>query len=232
MTETNGVIGPRDGVQRPGWMGRVMPGFEARVVDEHDVEVPDGHAGRARRARRRALGLRRPATGGLPEATAAAWRNGWFHTGDRVVARRGRLVPRSSTGSKDAIRRRGENISSWEVEQVLLRHPAVARPRPSSRCPPSSARTTSWRSSSSATGETLDPAELVRFCEPLLASFAIPRYVELVDALPLTENGKVRKVELRERGIGPATWDREAAGVELPRAPRASDLQVDAHAAR
>jgi crotonobetaine/carnitine-CoA ligase len=66
-------------------------------------------------------------------------------------------------------------------------------------------------------GAEPDPVGLVRHCEPRLAYFAIPRFVDFVDALPLTENGKVRKYALRERGVGPQTWDREAAGVSLRR---------------
>jgi crotonobetaine/carnitine-CoA ligase len=54
------------------------------------------------------------------------------------------------------------------------------------------------------------PEEMVAHCQPRLAYFAIPRYVEFVDALPLTENGKVRKQVLRERGVTPGTWDAEA----------------------
>jgi crotonobetaine/carnitine-CoA ligase len=68
-----------------------------------------------------------------------------------------------------------------------------------------------------AEGAEVEPEELVRHCEPRLAYFAIPRYIELVDALPLTENGKVRKAALRERGVGERTWDREAAGLRLSR---------------
>jgi crotonobetaine/carnitine-CoA ligase len=64
-----------------------------------------------------------------------------------------------------------------------------------------------------AAGEALEPAGLVAFCEGRLARFAIPRYVEVVAELPLTENGKVRKEPLRARGVGAATWDREAAAV-------------------
>ena len=64
---------------------------------------------------------------------------------------------------------------------------------------------------------SLDPRELVEHCVPRLAYFAIPRYIEFVTALPLTENGKVRKAVLRERGITPGMWDREAAGVRLKR---------------
>ena len=117
MTETNAVIGARDGVQRPGTMGRAMPGYEVKIVDEDDEEVPDGTAGELVMRADEAFAF---ATGywGMPEQTIASWRNLWFHSGDRAV--------RDPDGSfrfldrlKDAIRRRGENISAWEVEQVL-----------------------------------------------------------------------------------------------------------------
>ena len=214
MTETNAVIGPRDGQQRPGWMGRVMPGFDVRVVDEHDLDVAPGTPGE--------LVMRSDdpfafATGywRLPEATAAASRNLWFHSGDRVVRDEDgymRFVDRL----KDVIRRRGENISGWEVEQALLRHgdiEAVAViPVPSELGEDEVMACLVPR-----TGTVVDPVELIRFCEPLLAYFAIPRYLDFLEELPLTENGKVRKVLLRERGITASAWDREAAGVELRR---------------
>lgn len=214
MTETNAVIGPRDGEQRPGWMGRVMPGFEARVVDEHDREVPVGTPGelvmRSDEPFAFATGYWRQ-----PEETAAASRNLWFHSGDRVVQDEDGYL-RFLDRIKDAIRRRGENISGWEVEQVLLRHETVAAaaviPVPSELGEDEVMACLVPRD-----GATIDPVELVRFCESRLAYFAIPRYVDVVDELPLTENGKVRKVLLRERGVTGATWDREAAGVELRR---------------
>ncbi len=216
MTETNAVIGPFDGEQRPGWMGRAMPGFDARVVDEHDVEVPDGTSGelvlRADEPYAFATGYWR-----MPEETVHAWRNLWFHSGDRVI-RDASGYYRFLDRLKDAIRRRGENISSWEVEEVLLRHPSVAAaavvPVPSEL-----GEDEVMAFLVPQPGKALDPVELVHFCEPLLAYFAIPRFVEVVDELPLTENGKVRKVVLRERGVTEGAWDREAAGVELDRRP-------------
>jgi carnitine-CoA ligase len=214
MTETNAVIGARDGEQRPGTMGRVMPGYEAKIVDEDDNDVPDGTAGE--------LVLRTDlpfafATGywRLPELTVESWRNLWFHSGDRAV--------RDPDGSfrfldrmKDAIRRRGENISAWEVEQVIQSHPQVASaavvPVPSELGEDEVLACVVLRE-----GASLDPADLIRHCEPRLAYFAIPRYIELLDALPLTENGKVLKFVLRERGLTDAAWDREAAGYTLQR---------------
>ena len=200
-----------------------MPGFEARVVDEDDVDVPDGTAGellvRADEPFAFATGYWQ-----LPDATAASWADGWFRTGDRVVRGDDGFL-RFLDRAKDAIRRRGENISSWEVEQVLLGHPAVATaavvPVPSELGEDDVMTFVVPRG-----GASVDPAELVAYCEPLLARFAIPRYVEVVDALPLTENGKVRKVELRTRGVGPATWDRERGGraADAAREPTAVEL--------
>jgi crotonobetaine/carnitine-CoA ligase len=215
-TETNFAIGAQPHRQRPGWMGRPREGFEARVVDGDDGEVADGTPGELvlRAAQPHAF-----ASGyfGNPEATVEAWRNLWFHTGDQVV-RDADGWYRFCDRMKDAIRRRGENISSFEVEQALLDHPAVevaavfAVPSPLGEDEVMAAVIV-------AAGAELDELELIRFCEPRLARFAIPRYVELVDVLPLTDNGKVRKAALRERGVTAATWDREAAGYELRRAP-------------
>ena len=214
MTETNAAIGPRDGLQKPGWMGRCMPGFEARVVNEDDEEVSPGTPGelvlRADRPFAFATGYWR-----MPEATVQAWRNLWFHSGDRVVRDEDGFF-RFLDRLHDAIRRRGENVSAWEVEQVLLRHPDVAAaaviPVPSELGEDEVMACVVPRA-----GAALDPVELVRFCEPLLAYFAIPRYVDVVPELPLTENGKVRKFVLRERGVSETTWDRERAGIELRR---------------
>ena len=105
-------------------MGWLRPGFDARVADEHDVELPDGEAGELLLRADEPFAF---ASGyfGMPDKTVEAWRNLWFHTGDRVV-READGAFRFIDRIKDAIRRRGENISSYEVEQVLLSHPAVA----------------------------------------------------------------------------------------------------------
>ncbi|MBM3679440.1 MAG: AMP-binding protein, partial [Actinobacteria bacterium] len=188
MTETNAVIGALDGKQRPGTMGYAMPGYEIRVVDENDEVVPDGTPGelvmRADEPYAFASGYWR-----MPEQTVESWRNLWFHSGDRAV--------REEDGSfrfldrmKDAIRRRGENISAWEVEQVLQSHPDVAAaaaiPVPSELAEDEVMAVVVPRE-----GAVLDYEELIRHCEPRLAYFAVPRYLEVAEALPLTPNGKV-----------------------------------------
>ena len=207
-TETNFVLGCTLPGQRAGAMGQVANGFEARVVDEVDNELPDGVPGEL------VLRADEPfafATGyfGMPEKTVEAWRNLWFHTGDRVV--RGddgyfRFIDRM----KDAIRRRGENVSSFEVEQVLLSHPDVAE---AAAFPVRSelAEDEVMAAIVLRDGSALTPVLLANYCKGRMPAFAIPRFIEFVDALPMTENGKVQKFRLRERGVTAATWDRESA---------------------
>jgi carnitine-CoA ligase len=213
-TETNAVIASPPEEQRPGTMGRLAPDFEARVVDDEDNDVPDGTPGELVLRHREPYAF---ASGyfGMPEQTVEAWRNLWLHTGDRVV-RDADGYYRFLDRTKDAIRRRGENISSWEVEQVLQSHPDVAAaavvPVPSALGDDEVMAFVVRRQ-----GAALDPVELVLHCEPRLAYFAVPRYLEFVDELPLTESGKVQKFALRERGVGSTTWDREAAGYVLER---------------
>jgi crotonobetaine/carnitine-CoA ligase len=213
-TETNCIMGAPLAEQRPGFMGRVLEGFSARVVDAQDNELPDGEAGEL------ILRADEPfafATGyfGMPEKTVEAWRNLWFHTGDRVV-REGDGFFRFMDRMKDAIRRRGENISSYEVEQVLVRHPQVENaavfPVRSELAEDEVMAAVVLRS-----GEKLAYEALLDYCQPRMPYFAVPRYLDYVDALPMTENGKVTKYKLRERGITATTWDREKAGYKVSR---------------
>ena len=212
-TETNFVIG-LDAEQRPGSMGRIGPGFEACVADEDDNPLPPGQPGEL------LLRARDPyafATGyfGMPDKTVEAWRNLWFHTGDRVVCDADGYYSFMDR-LKDAIRRRGENISSYEVEQVLLSHPAIAvaavYPVKSEMAEDEVMTAIVLRE-----GASLDAVALMQFCEPRMAYFAVPRFVEFMAQLPATENGKIQKFKLRERGTSEHTWDREAAGYQLKR---------------
>ena len=206
-TESNFVIAAEDRDIPPGAMGRLCPGFDARVVDEDDNEVTAGEQGelvlRASEPFAFAAGYH-----GLEAKSVEAWRNLWLHTGDRVT-RDTDGVFRFVDRLKDAIRRRGENISSYEVEQALLSHPGVEA------CAVFPVRSELAEDEVMATivpkpGVSLSEADLVRHCEPLLPRFAVPRFVELAADLPRTENGKVRKIALRDKGVGAATWDREA----------------------
>ncbi|MGD8350670.1 MAG: AMP-binding protein [Gammaproteobacteria bacterium] len=188
--------------------------YEVRIVDEYDREVADGVPGEA---------LVRPKVPWImsngywqhPEWTEKAWRNLWHHTGDMLM--------RDADGNlyfvdrvKDAIRRRGENISSMEVENEINSHPAVLE------CAviPVSAEETEEEVMAvlvARDGDRVDPEELIRYLEPRMAYFMIPRYIEIVDALPKTATGKIQKFELRQAGVSERTWDRVAAGVKLER---------------
>jgi carnitine-CoA ligase len=189
-----------------GW-----PGWEVRLVDDKDYEVAIGEVGelivRTEVPWTLAVGYL-----GMPEQTAQAWRNGWFHTGDafrRDADGRFFFVDRI----KDSIRRRGENVSSFEVEAEVNAHvdvaesAAIAVPSPEGEdeikvfvVP--------------VAGRTVDPADLLRFLIPRMTRYMIPRYVEVVDSLPKTPTLRVKKAELRERSTG--GWDRVLAGIELP----------------
>jgi crotonobetaine/carnitine-CoA ligase len=193
-TETNFVIASPADSPRKGLMGWVRPGFDASVAEDGELML-------------RAHDRLRFASGyfGMPEKTAEAWRDGWFHTGDRVVREADgafRFVDRI----KEAIRRRGENISSWEVEQVLLQHPAVAG---AAVYPVASELGEDEVMAALVLKEKAEPAAVCAWCETRLPRFAIPRYIDVLPELPRTENGKVQKYKLRDRGVTAATWDRQ-----------------------
>ncbi|MGP4043842.1 AMP-binding protein [Streptomyces sp. 2A115] len=202
-TETNLVIGSTPASQRPGRIGTLRDGFSARVVDEHLTPVPDGRPGELVVRSHHAFAF---STGylGDPEEPPDSWRR----TGDRVIREPDgwfRFVDRV----KDVIRRRGENISSREVESAIRSHPAVAD---AAAFPVASelAEDEVMVAVVPRPGRALDPYDLVLHCEHELPAFAVPRYIETVEELPLTETGKIRKAILRERGVTTRTWDRAA----------------------
>ena len=214
MTEVSSPLMTDMNAPPDGSCGWPRTGMHCRLVDANDIAVPHGSIGELI-VRSDTPWSMNAGYDGLPEATARAWRNGWFHTGD--------LFRQDDAGKyyfvdrlKDTIRRRGENISSFEVENAIRQHPgvdevvvvgvqnevaeqdvlAVIKPKP---------------------GHALDPASLIAFLEPRLAYFMIPRYVRQVDAIPKTETNKARKVVFRDEGITADTWDRERAGIHLRR---------------
>jgi crotonobetaine/carnitine-CoA ligase len=187
------------------------------VVDERDNELPAGAAGE--------LILRHDEPWVLmsgylddPAATAAAWRNGWFHTGDQMTRdREGNFV--FVDRQSDVIRRRGENISSFEVEAAITSFPAVVQAA-AVGVPAAEGEDDLLAFVVIDAGREPPPArELLEYLIGRLPHFMVPRYIEFVGELPRTPTDKVRKAELRRRGIGPGTWDREAAGIVV-RAPR------------
>ena len=214
MTEINVPIVSAPNPRKLGTCGRLREGVEARIVDENDCEVEPGTVGE--------LVLRTTAPWELnsgyfkdPEATVRAWRNGWFHTGDGFrVDEEGDwfFVDRM----KDAIRRRGENISSFEVEVEILAHPDV-RECAVVAVPNETAEDDVLAIVAPVPGRSIEPAELLAFLQPRLAHFMLPRYVRTLAELPRTPTQKVEKHVLRAAGLTPDTWDREKAGLRITR---------------
>lgn len=213
MSEVSVPILTAPGEPKAGICGRPRPGVQARVVDAHDVEVPRGQAGE--------LVLRSDVPWSLtsgyhkdPAATAAAWRNGWFHTGDAFrIDADGDYV--FIDRLKDSIRRRGENISSYEVEAEALAHPAVADCA-AVAVPSEMGDDEVLLAVEAKPGASVVEAELFEFLRPRLPHFMLPRYIRLLPSLPRTLTQKVQKAVLREAGVTDA-WDREAAGIRVTR---------------
>jgi crotonobetaine/carnitine-CoA ligase len=185
------------------------PWTEVRVVDENEEPLGPGEVGElvVRTAEPWALNA---GYYKLPEATAEAWRNGWFHTGDAFRYDDDGwfyLVDRM----KDAIRRRGENISSFEVESLVSPHPSVIEC--AAVAAPAELGEDEVRIVLMVDDPArFDPAELLAWLEPRMPHYMLPRYVDVVDDLPRNATtGRIRKHELRASGIGPGTWDREAS---------------------
>jgi crotonobetaine/carnitine-CoA ligase len=188
--------------------------YEVRLVDANDEEVPPGVPGEAV-VRAKEPWILMAGYWRHDDWTARAWRNLWYHTGDMLMrdeAGNFYFVDRT----KDAIRRRGENISSMEVEFEINAHPDVLE---SAVIPIDSAETEQEVMAVIVprSGRRIDPEALIRFLEPRMAYFMVPRYVDLVEALPKTPTGKIQKYELRDADVTPSTWDRVAAGVKLKR---------------
>jgi crotonobetaine/carnitine-CoA ligase len=196
----------------PGTSGRPNPNFDVRVVDSAGEPVPDGSVGEiACRPR-------------YPHVMSEGYVNGeggvdphseWFRTGDLGVLDSDQNLTYVDR-VKDSLRRRGENISSVEVETVVMGHPAVLEAAavgvPSDLGEDDILLFVAVRPDS-----TLDYPELLDFCSARMPYFCVPRYVEVVDELPKTIIGRVRKDILRSRGAGPGAWDRESHGYIVSR---------------
>jgi crotonobetaine/carnitine-CoA ligase len=206
---------PAGAANKPGAAGQPNHDeFDVALVDDGDAEVPVGSIGeivcRPRRPNVMFAGYWRRA-----EETLAAFRNLWFHTGDL-----GRLdddgflyfVDRK----KDYLRRRGENISSFELERTFHAHDAIQDVAVHS-VPSEAAEDEVKVTAVLVEGATLTEEELCRWAVDRLPYFAVPRYVEFRADLPRNPVGRVLKYQLRDEAVTAATWDREAAGVTFER---------------
>jgi len=214
MTEVNLPVYGHIGKTRPGTSGLVYERyFEVEIRDsETDEPVPHGQVGEIMVRPRLPYGFM-AGYHQMPDKTVEAWRNFWFHTGDAGTMDADGYVTFIDR-IKDCIRRRGENISSFEVEDAIIRLDGVKEvaafavpagmvggedemmlvvvPEP---------------------GATLDPAAIARFAQQHLPRFAQPRFIEIVPSLPRTPTAKIQKNKLRQRGVTASAWDREKSPV-------------------
>jgi carnitine-CoA ligase len=214
MTEISMPLRTTRNAEAIGSCGRPRPGVELRIVDANDCEVEASAIGELV-VRTESPWAMNHGYNNNAEATVRAWRNGWFHTGDAFrVDARGEyfFVDRL----KDAIRRRGENISSFEIECEVSAHPLI-REVAAFALPSSEGEDDVAVAIALCDGAALDPIELIAFLVPRMAHFMIPRYVRFVDELPKTPTQKVQKNILRELGLSGTVWDREQAGIKVQR---------------
>lgn len=198
-------------------MGRAREDFDIRLADENGYEAAAGKIGeilqRPKEPYSTMLGYY-----GLPEKTAEAWKDLWLHTGD--------LAYRDEEGYyyfagrvKEAIRRRGENISPESIEREVNLHPAVLE---SAAVPVPSEFGMAGENEIMAAvvlkeGQQLKPEELIAFLEPRLPYFMVPRYIKFVDDLPRTATDKVQRTALQAGWSEGGVWDLQKSGLKLKR---------------
>jgi carnitine-CoA ligase len=200
--------------RRPGSCGKPFPEYAVKLVDDNGLEVGPNTIGEivVRPLKPYCMQLEYYK---MPEKTVEAWRDLWFHTGDYARCDEDGFfyfVDRK----KDALRRRGENVSSYEVEKVINSHEAVLE--------------SAAVAVKSELGEdeiliclmlkpsrTLNPEDLIAFCAERMAYFMVPRYVRVMELLPKTATQRTQKAKLREEGVTADTWDRGTGGRELKR---------------
>ena len=177
--------------------GRAIPGVEVRVVGDDGTEQPAGSSGEV--VVRGYNVLREYFE--EPEQTAEAIdADGWLHTGDvGVMDERGYL--RITDRTKDMFIVGGFNAYPAEIEQLLLAHPHVAQAAVVG-VPDDRQGEVGFAFVVPTAGARPDPAEIVAWARSEMANYKAPRFVEVVDVLPLNASGKVLKYELRERAIG------------------------------
>lgn len=197
---------------KPGSSGIRIPEFEVRIVDDHDVELPPGEAGEI---------ITRPLQPNVmfqgywrrPAETLKIMRNMWLHTGD--------IGKFDEDGyfyfvdrKKDYLRRRGENISSFELEHVCHSHPAIEEAAihavPSEVIEDDVKLTAVLKP-----GATITEEEFCRWAIEQMPYYAVPRFIEFRKELPRNPQGRVLKYQLRDEGVTPATWDIEKSDIKL-----------------
>ena len=217
QSEAMRLVAPVDGrTQPPGSCGSLVSGLEARLVGDDGADVPLGEAGELWV---KPLEPHFIFSGYFdnPAATEAAYEGEWYKTGN--------LLKQNEEGffffsdrKKDAVRYKGRNISTFEVELAARRHPAIAD------CAAFGVPSEELESESEIMldvilkpGLALEALELAQFINDSAPYFFVPRYIQFVDSLPYTPTNKVQKFQLRERGVTATTWDARVAGFRAQR---------------
>lgn len=194
---------------RIGSCGKESPGYEIKIVDpDTDEELPPDTPGELV-LRPRIPNICLHYYHKMPEKTVSDFRNFWFHTGD--------LCRKDDDGYiffmdrvKDYIRRRGENISSFEVENMVSSHPGINEAAAIAVKVDEEGRYSEDEVMIVVVkekGENLDPKEIIEFLKPIMPKFMIPRFIKFRDSLPKTPTNRVQKAKLREEGVTDDTWD-------------------------
>jgi crotonobetaine/carnitine-CoA ligase len=207
-TELGDVAANTTGTWRPGTAGRVVPEYDVAILDEAGRSLPPGETGQIV-VRPRWPRLTFAGYAGDPEVTARAWRDGWFRTGDRGVLDADGYL-RFAGRRADVVRRRGENIATWDVEETVRVMPGVADVAAVGVA--SDLTEQELLVVLEATpGARADGPAVHAWCREKLPRHAVPRYVRVVPELPRNPNGKVRKTVLAAEGVNSSTWDAERA---------------------
>jgi crotonobetaine/carnitine-CoA ligase len=207
-----------DGDRNRASGGRAVPYLELQILDDQGYAVPIGAAGEI---------VVRPTHPdvefflgywGRPDETAEAFRGLWYHTGDLGHLDAAGFVTFVDR-KKDALRRRGENVASFELEMAISRHPAIAQAA-ATAVPSALGEDDIKVTLVCHPGQSPTVDDLFAFFKEQLPYFAIPRYVEIRDAMPTTATGRVQKYLLRDQGVTAGTWDLEALGLAVPKDQR------------
>ena len=199
---------------QPKSCGRVSPYYEVQIVDEDDNPVPVGTSGEIV-VRPQLPFLVGSGYINMHDRTVKAWKNLWLHSGDRGHCDADGWFYFDDRAS-DSMRRRGENISSFEVEVLIAKHPAVSE-AVAVAASSELGEDEVWALVILREQQSVQPEDLLKHCAAHMPYFMVPRYIDIVKDVPRTSTAKVEKYKLRATGPGPNTWDRERHGWKVTR---------------
>jgi len=199
---------------QPESCGRVSPYYEVRIVDGDDQPLGPGQVGEIV-VRPKLPFLTGSGYVNMPDRTVESWRNLWLHSGDNGYFDENGwfyFVDRAT----DSIRRRGENISSYEVEQMVAKHPDIAEVA-AMATPSEVGEDEVWVQIIAREGKSLSPENVLHHCADVMPYFMVPRFIEIVPDFPRTPTAKIEKFKLRTAGPGDRAWDCTANGWKVTR---------------